>query len=128
MQDRSTDFEFLPIDVSLGRCFRYYQFVGGVADASFAVGMSDTSTTSIVEIDFKTIMRTAPTVAISGTLNITDNANYNSAVSAISATLGNYGGRLNLTHASTATAKRTAFLNPTSTTPDDNGVTLSAEL
>ena len=25
MQDRSTDFEFLPIDVSLGRCQRYYQ-------------------------------------------------------------------------------------------------------
>ena len=25
MQDCSTDFEFLPIDVSLGRCLRYFQ-------------------------------------------------------------------------------------------------------
>ena len=25
MQDRSTDFEFLPIDVSLGRCQRYFE-------------------------------------------------------------------------------------------------------
>jgi hypothetical protein len=25
LQDRSTDFEFLPIDVSLGRCQRYHQ-------------------------------------------------------------------------------------------------------
>ena len=27
MQDRSTDFEFLPIDVSLGRCMRYYETI-----------------------------------------------------------------------------------------------------
>jgi hypothetical protein len=28
LQDRSTDFEFLPIDVSLGRCLRYCLVVG----------------------------------------------------------------------------------------------------
>jgi hypothetical protein len=91
--------------------------------------MSDTADQSIVQINFKKTMRASPTMAISGTLNITDNANYNASVTSISSgAFNNSSGRVYVQHAASATAKRVAFLNPTSTTPDDNGVTLSAEL
>jgi hypothetical protein len=127
--EQASGFEFMPFDIDLGRCERYYQFIGGVAESSFAVGMSDTADQSIVQINFKKTMRTSPTMAISGTLNITDNANYNASVTSISSgAFNNSSGRVYVQHAASATAKRVAFLNPTSTTPDDNGVTLSAEL
>jgi hypothetical protein len=61
LQDGSTDFEFLPIDVSLGRCQRYYQI------------LSPTNPQPIVQYQanfrsyvqtFMTQMRTAPSLTV----------------------------------------------------------------
>jgi hypothetical protein len=60
LQDRSTDFEFLPIDVSLGRCLRYYElFTGGNAHAGLYSG-----STYIGHIQYKVRKRTRPTLTI----------------------------------------------------------------
>ena len=57
MQDGSTDFEFLPIDVSLARCFRYYytHFVTGTS-WSWSVNANQN-----LSINFATTMRSSPT-------------------------------------------------------------------
>jgi hypothetical protein len=125
----ASDFEFLPVDVNLARCERYYQFIGGTDEGSFAVGISSSITQACVQINFKTTMRTSPSVAISGTLLITDNTSYSLAVSALSSSsFNNNSGRIFVDHTGNSTQYRPAFLNPSSTTPADNGVTLSAEL
>jgi hypothetical protein len=125
----ASDFEFLPVDVNLQRCLRYYQFIGGTDEGSFAVGISSSITQACVQINFKTTMRTSPSVAISGTLLITDNTSYSLAVSALSSSsFNNNSGRIFVDHTGNSTQYRPAFLNPSSTTPADNGVTLSAEL
>ena len=68
LQVRSTDFEFLPIDVSLGRCQRYYYL--HAKDATQTIGtiwwyISGTNSTNVF---FKTSMRTAPSlVSTTGT-------------------------------------------------------------
>jgi hypothetical protein len=125
----ASDFEFLPVDVNLNRCERYYQFIGGTDEGSFAVGISSSITQACVQINFKTTMRTSPSVAISGTLLITDNTSYALAVSALtSSSFNNNSGRIFVTHTGNSTQYRPAFLNPSSTTPADNGVTLSSEL
>jgi hypothetical protein len=125
----ASDFEFLPVDVNLARCERYYQFIGGTDEGSFAVGISSSITQACVQINFKTTMRTSPSVAISGTLLITDNTSYSLAVSALSSSsFNNNSGRIFVDHTGNSTQYRPAFLNPSSTTPADNGVTLSSEL
>jgi hypothetical protein len=54
----ATDFEFLPIDVSLGRCERYFRVcIGGV-------GVASTNTTSIACALFHLNMRTTPSYSI----------------------------------------------------------------
>jgi len=60
LQDRSTDFEFLPIDVSLGRCQRY--FWKGTINGSGVFGGSGGSI-PIISWSFPTTMRTTPTFA-----------------------------------------------------------------
>jgi hypothetical protein len=54
---------------------------------------------------------------------------YSLAVSALSSSsFNNNSGRIFVDHTGNSTQYRPAFLNPSSTTPADNGVTLSAEL
>jgi hypothetical protein len=91
--------------------------------------MSGTTGQAVVQINFKTTMRTSPTLNISGTLIVTDNASYALGVtSLVSPAFNNNSGRIYANHTGTATQYRPAFLNPNSVTPEDNGVTLSAEL
>ena len=123
----ATDFEFLPIDVSLGRCLRYIEFIGGIADAGIASGGTTASTTSSVVIHHMTTMRAAPTVAFND-VKITDNVGYDKTVTAIAAQASSVNtSRVFFTHDSGATQFRPAYLNPTSTS-STSGVTLNSEL
>ena len=63
----ATDFEFLPIDVSLGRCLRYYElFTGANAHSGLYSG-----STYIGHIQYKARKRTRPTLTIpSGQSNL----------------------------------------------------------
>jgi hypothetical protein len=64
LQDRSTDFEFLPIDVSLGRCQRYYYGHAIGSDTYKPIGgLSYYSSSQIIGfVHFPTTMRTDPTL------------------------------------------------------------------
>jgi hypothetical protein len=123
----ATDFEFLPIDVSLGRCQRYFEFIGGIADAGIASGGTTGDTASSVVIHHMTTMRASPTVAFND-VKITDNVGYDKTVTAIAAQASSVNtSRVFFTHTSGATQFRPAYLNPTSTS-STSGVTLNSEL
>ena len=127
MQDCSTDFEFLPIDVSLARCQRYFQSIGGVSDASISSGMSNTTTASVFTIHYKSTMRVAPTHAVND-LKATDNTTYDKTITGISSTQSSINtSRLYVDHASGATQFRPASLLPQSTSSTSR-LTLDAEL
>ena len=65
MQDRSTDFEFLPIDVSLGRCQRYFQQITGGT-----MGVCWSTTGVSFGQAFPVTMRATPTSALTALLTI----------------------------------------------------------
>jgi hypothetical protein len=123
----ATDFEFLPIDVSLSRCQRYFQFIGGVADAAIAQGMSSGSSTSVFTINYITTMRASPTLAFSD-IKCTDNVSYDKTVTSVAAQASSVNTlRVFFDHASGATQFRPAGLNP-QTTSSTSGITLNIEL
>jgi len=63
----ATDFEFLPIDVSLGRCLRYFQTFRG-ADVYICQGGMQTTTSFVGTVNYLVTMRATPTfTANSGT-------------------------------------------------------------
>jgi hypothetical protein len=63
-----TDFEFLPIDVSLGRCQRYYYNHVSQIGVNVSLAVAYNSTLIHGNVDFPTSMRTAPSLEIvSGT-------------------------------------------------------------
>jgi|DEB0MinimDraft_10_1074344.scaffolds.fasta_scaffold58324_2 hypothetical protein len=64
----ASDFEFLPHDVNLQRCQRYYQTIRGF------VGYAISTTTIQTSIQFPKVMRAAPSVSLSGVLRISDGA------------------------------------------------------
>ena len=67
----ATDFEFLPYDVSLARCFRYYQKL--LADSGYTAFGSATiysASLALTLITYKQQMRSSPTIAYSGTIMI----------------------------------------------------------
>ena len=58
----ATDFEFLPYDVSLDRCLRYYYKTKPITGGSlFGAGFNNTSVEARIFISFLTPMRTRPT-------------------------------------------------------------------
>jgi hypothetical protein len=59
----ASDFEFLPYDVNLRRCERYYQLFNYVEGSIICMGNSDSSTAAAGGFDFYT-MRAAPTVTL----------------------------------------------------------------
>ena len=105
MQDRSTDFEFLPIDVSLGRCQRYFElFDAGASNTNYAIGFARTTTTQTYHLNFKVSKRAVDwSGSISGTLS-SEIANVGADLSSPTFFNGfNGGGRLNMTSASSMT-------------------------
>ena len=92
MQDRSTDFEFLPVDVSLARCQRYCnRFGDGLS------GMATDTSRVFPMVFFPIPMRASPTgVLTDTTINITDNfaSDYTSSSSSLSSVqVSAFGGR-----------------------------------
>jgi len=65
---QASPFEFLPYDVNLERCQRYYQTIRGM------VGYAAGTTVFQTSIQFPKVMRAAPSVSLSGVLRITDGA------------------------------------------------------
>jgi len=66
LQDRSTDFEFLPIDVSLGRCLRYCEVYEGSAQGDSipqGIAQCDSSNRGETVIHY-TRKRASPTVSV----------------------------------------------------------------
>ena len=81
MQDCSTDFEFLPIDVSLGRCFRYYQATETGTPQIWTGDVGTTGSNYYANYYF-TKMRAAPSVTLTaGTLIGFGSLTYDSATS-----------------------------------------------
>jgi len=67
VNDAASDFEFVPYDMELARCQRYYQ-----RDFRYINGFCYTTTTAIVNIPLKVTMRSSPTLAYtSGASTIT---------------------------------------------------------
>jgi hypothetical protein len=64
----ATDFEFLPIDVSLGRCQRYFEILGSSASAlnAYVVGCVGSATAVAGIIWFQAQKRATPTITASG--------------------------------------------------------------
>jgi len=58
----ASDFEFLPIDVSLGRCQRYFQKIESSSDWQSLAGRNDSSTEVYATISLPTSLRTSPTL------------------------------------------------------------------
>jgi hypothetical protein len=69
----ATDFEFLPIDVDLQRCQRYFQIFGGVASGFPLLQGYNTSGNNIYSpISFPTQMRAAPSATINGSWSLSN--------------------------------------------------------
>jgi hypothetical protein len=121
----ASDFEFLPVDVNLGRCQRYFQSLNGATGTLIGSGITKTSTTSRVYVNFINPMRSSPTATFS-TLAISDAVNYGPAVTSIDSIIsGITSARLDLIHASGASALRSAVFSVNSTSGYLN---LSSEL
>jgi len=72
LQDGSTDFEFLPIDVSLGRCQRYFEINSyQVSGQDFLTCASPQNNNGIGIYYFKIRKRATPTTAISALADFT---------------------------------------------------------
>ena len=64
----ASDFEFLPIDVSLGRCQRYCYVWGGYDAYDFInLGATDSANRGEGALNFPVFMRTAPSITFSST-------------------------------------------------------------
>jgi len=60
----ASDFEFLPHDVNLRRCLRYYQFVASDANKDLCVGAYYSANSILGSIQLKEVMRTTPSIDI----------------------------------------------------------------
>jgi hypothetical protein len=124
----ASDFEFLPVDVNLQRCQRYFQFRGGASNAAIASGMSTATNVGCFAIPYFSTMRSAPSLSFSS-VKATDNTNYDSNATSIAAIQSsNTSTRVYFNTASTnMTQYRPAFLDVLGSATS-SGITLSAEL
>jgi len=68
--DKASEFEFVPHDVQLLRCQRYFvKFGGDNAYTSFGSGMWKTGTVASIILHYPTTMRSAPTMTIANATN-----------------------------------------------------------
>jgi hypothetical protein len=114
----------------LAACQRYYWRLGGEnVYENFGVGMSGTSSFSIIYVQNPVPMRIAPTSIEYANLQLTDNYAYDTPVSNVvfgGGSKNRMASRLDITHGAAATAFRPAFLRTANTL---NGyLALSAEL
>jgi len=99
----ASDFEFLPYDVNLQRCQRYYQVYGGSSLVGIMTGGQGSLTTANCTMSFITPFRASPSATTSN-LIATDRTDFDLDISSIaSATLGTTSGYFNFTHSSGGT-------------------------
>ena len=123
----ASEFEFLPVDVNLQRCQRYFQSIGGVESSGIANGMCQQPTASRLTLQYITTMRAAPTFSVND-LKISDNYSFALDVTSISATFANdSSASFNVVNASGGTSGRPISLSPKSTASTSR-LTLEAEL
>jgi hypothetical protein len=79
--EQASGFEFMPIDVNLGRCFRYYQKISGLIGTAGSTTQIYTSTPFFVE------MRASPTLSVSSAMVFSDVAAADYTQSSGSATI-----------------------------------------
>ena len=65
----ASDFEFLPVDVNLKRCQRYY-WKNNSSNSSFGSGVFSTSTAPQLYVQHPTNMRAAPSFSFSSNINV----------------------------------------------------------
>ena len=65
---QTSDFEFLPVDVNLKRCQRYYQILNNTTDKDLPIVQYQGSFRSLAQI-FMTEMRSAPTFTVDSYIN-----------------------------------------------------------
>jgi hypothetical protein len=85
----ASDFEFLPYDMNLRRCERYYQLFNYKSGSAICIGNSNTSTTAAGAFDFNT-MRTAPTVTLPTAGQTNNTASYLASNGAYPTTTGTF--------------------------------------
>jgi hypothetical protein len=117
----ASDFEFLPVDVNLDRCQRYFQIVSTIT------GNATTSAIADMQVQPINNLRASPTVSQNGVLNVYDDqvGAFTQSTTGIG-TIGTFntkGGIVRLSNFSGMTTNR--FLL---TSGSSNGVTLSSEL
>jgi len=85
--DQATDFEYLPHDIQLQRCQRYYQQVPHTASGSYqgTPFWNLNANSAITRFPLPVTMRTAPTGAVSGTLNTDIKAYFNGGYQTLTA-------------------------------------------
>jgi hypothetical protein len=77
----ASDFEFLPVDVNLNRCLRYYQKISGI------IGTAGATTEVYASIPFSVEMRASPTLSVSSAMVFSDVAAADYTQSSGSATI-----------------------------------------
>jgi hypothetical protein len=117
----ASDFEFLPVDVNLNRCLRYYQKISGI------IGTAGTTTQVYTSTPFSVEMRASPTLSVSSAMVFSDVAAADYTQSSGSATINGA-----LVNARSVNAVFANFTGMTTFRPMVNLVTnsllLSAEL
>ena len=90
----ASDFEFLPTDVNLKRCQRYfYQITGNTSGStSFGTGFSNSGTENYANIFFPTMMRSIPSITSSSGLQVTDANSYTINATGASVSQGHLNG------------------------------------
>jgi hypothetical protein len=88
--EQASGFEFLPIDVSLVRCLRYFYQVQGNAlnNTTLGIGFSNSSTNNQCYFKFPTTMRTTPTITGSSGIQVSDNNSYSINATAVAVNNG----------------------------------------
>ena len=126
--EQASGFEFMPYDVNLNRCLRYFWQIQGVSGSNITLGMgfSNVSNNNITYLKFPTTMRAAPSVTGTG-LEVSDGNSYTIAVTAISVGQTNgYQTQLNTNVASGLTVFRPGYAQLAGST--SNFLALSSEL
>jgi hypothetical protein len=117
----ASDFEFLPVDVNLGRCLRYFQKL----DSFYCMAFSTTQVQTFRALT--PIMRASPSIGVTGAMVITDVFAVTKTQS--SADIGATGGtskniQVNMANFPSLTSQRMYF----STTAGSEVITVDAEL
>ena len=83
----ATNFEFLPIDVDLARCLRYFYQIQGNAsgNVSLGTGFANDGTSNTSYIKYPTTMRSAPSITGSSGLQTSDGNSYTIAGTGVQA-------------------------------------------